>query len=106
MSPKEIAAELRSLADRAGISVGGELRRLANKIDPLKSQCLDPGIVVRFSGGDFGIVTENGIASLNEDGVLIENIVASGVKPVHILADDEVAVKRSQIQALLGEVGK
>ena len=37
---------------------------------------------------------------------LSKGVPAGSPNPVHILADDEVAVKRSAIQTLLGEVGE
>lgn len=111
MSPKEIAARLRTLAaERAGTLLADNLAELAKELDPPKPTRPEPGTVVRFSDEDFGIVTKDGIAWVNQDGAVIHSawssLLAKTGEPVHILADDEVAVKRSQIQALLGEVGE
>ena len=107
MSPKEIAVQLRRLASAyCDDMVADDLVKLANELDPPKPQRPEPGTVVRFGDGDFGIATKNGVACVDENGALVEGVPVGSPKPVRILADDEVAVKRSQIQALLREVGE
>lgn len=116
MSPKKIAFRLREMASQYEYdgedAVSLQLSEFADEIDgPLKLKPLrpKPGTVVRFADGDVGLAYNNGIAYVAPDGYLISmpwsSSATSLCKPVHILADDEVAVKRSQIQALLGEVG-
>lgn len=110
MSPKEIAVQLRRLASAYDDMVVDDLVKLAEEIYPPKPQRPEPGTVVRLANGDLGITYSGGVAWVNPAEVLITNHwyseAAQLCTPVRILADDEVAVKRSAIQALLGEVGE
>lgn len=117
MSPKEIAFRLREMATRYEYNgedaISFQLCDFADEIDgPLKLKPLrpKPGTVVRFANGDLGLVHSEGFSWVAQSsGRLLtetwDNVVGGELPPsVCILADDEVAVKRSQIQALLGEV--
>ena len=108
MSPKEVAERISELLDRDYDRdyLRHLLFQLRDELDPPKPQRPEPGTVVRFGDGDFGIVTKNGVACVDENDALVEGVPVGSPKPVRILADDEVAVKRSAIQALLGEVGE
>lgn len=105
MSPKEIAKRLRDLAlEHHGYLVARDLVKLANELDPSKPQRLKPGTVVRFVNGTLGIADKNGIhwVGSGEHTVITlwKHEAAHRWKPVHILADDEVAVKRSELLKL------
>ena len=104
MSPKEIAEKLRHWADSTLGSLRYEMRAFADELDPPKSTRPKPGTVVRFVDGGVGVAYCNGIAYVADDGFLESipwtNDVTQSCKPVHILADDEVAVKRSELLKL------
>lgn len=108
MSPKEIAEKLRHWADNTWGPQRDAMYALAKELDPPKSQRPEPGTVVLFANEQIGITHNEGIGWVNWDGELKKMPWTSfdlAPRAVRILADDEVAVKRSQIQALLGEVG-
>lgn len=115
MSPKEIAERLEQILDRD--YKYDDLRhlifQLRDELDPPKPQRPKPGTVVRFVDGDLGIVANRKIFYVDKEGWDtevswrdVQECAGFDYKLVHILADDEVAVKRAQIQALLGEVGE
>lgn len=110
MSPKEIAVQLLRLASAyCDDMVADDLVKLAEEIDPPKPQRPEPGTVVRFGDG-YGIAANDGILAVTSRGnIAVEFWGTSAAQlctSVRILTDDEVAVKRSQIKALLGEVGE
>lgn len=105
MSPKEIAARLRALAaERAGTLLADNLAEIANELDPAKPQHLEPGTVVRFGDGDIGFVHGEGISWVGDSGRLHtlewDVVDDNSYDAVHILADDEVAVKRAELLKL------
>lgn len=110
MSPEEIADKLRDWADKLWGPQRDEMYEFANKLDPLVQVHPEPGTVVRFIDGDLGLVCKSGMAFVGAGGTIMiaewGSVGVSTANPVRILADDEVAVKKSQIQALLGEVGE
>lgn len=106
MSPKEIAERLRFILRNklpSGHEVTTDLRDLVNEIDPPKPQRPKPGTVVRIFDS-FGIAHREGVAWINPRGYCVSEHWGSEAvrlcKPVHILADDEVAVKRSELLKL------
>lgn len=108
MSPKEIAEKIRDWSDLVSWKPQKEaMLAVADELDPPKPQRPEPGTVVRFVDGDLGIVANGKIVYVGKDGYDTE-VSWRGVQeggdydymPVHILADDEVAVKRAELLKL------
>lgn len=115
MTHKEIAERINQIldSDYDRDDLRHLLYQLHDKIEPPKPKRFEPGTVVRsavFGDRDdiFGICTSEGVfwaSKSNKKGHVNtwEHVPADHYKPVRILADDEVAVKRSVIEQMLGE---
>jgi len=94
MTRAEIAKRLREICDSAE-----GIRLFANELDPPKPETPmpEPGTVVRFRNGVYGITCHEGVATVSDSGLLNfvswEDVPILSNTQVHILADDEVAVK-------------
>ena len=82
-----------------------EMYALANELDPPKPQRPKPGTVVQHVDGGLGFTDRDGIHWVGSGEYLAitmwKHEAAHLWKPVHILADDEVAVKRAELLKLV-----